>query len=228
MNSRNYLLATLALAGALSAHAVTVANFGAYTLSYDETTSFSFVDFATNGGGGATSFGWNVDPSVIVTSIGPSVSAVFAMPDFTITAKPGWVLSGPVGGFLGNLVFNQVGTGAVTSAEASGMVSVDGGPLAPFGGALNKVTTTAVPGYSGGYYVGNGSVAAGSFSSFSFSGGSLRLTAGGGAYSSVISQPQNQLSFGLFANPVPEPETAALLAAGLLALGSLAHRRRPG
>ena len=225
MELHKVFAAILALAGAASASAMTVTNYGAYTLSYDETTSFTFTDFSFNGGGGSTGFGWNVDTSVSVTSFGAVTPAIFTLPDFTISVNPGWVLSGPVDGFLGNLVFNEVGAGAATSASASGMVSVDGGPALPFGGALTKVSTTVVPGYTGGYYVGNASAGIGGFSSFSFTGGTLTLSAGGGNFSSIIGQSQNELSFGLIANPVPEPETAALMLAGLLTLGSLARRR---
>jgi len=228
MNFSSPLLASLTLAGALSANAVTVTNYGAYTLSYDETTSFSFTDFSFNGGGGSTGFGWNVDPSVLVISGGPLATATFALPDFTITANPGWALSGNVTGFLGNLVFNEY-LGATTTAAVAGMASVDGGPAVTLGGPMTRTVTSSTAGlFSAGNYFGSGSVTVGSFSSFSFTGGSLVLTASGGAFSSVISQPQNELRFGLVANPVPEPETAALLVAGLLALGSLAYRRRPG
>lgn len=228
MKSHSILAAVLALAGATSANALTVANFGAYTLSYDETSSFTFVDFTFTGGGGSTGFGWNVDTSVNVISFGAATPASFTLPSFTITANPGWTLSGPVGGFLGNLVFNEVGAGAATGASASGMVSIDGGPAAVFGGPLTKVSTTTVPGYTGGYYDGNDSVLVGSFSTFSFTGGSLALSAGGGTFSSILGQAQNELRYGLIATPVPEPETAALLLAGLLTLGSLARRRSAG
>ena len=220
--------AVLALASAVSVKALTVNAYDAYTLSYDESTSFGLTGFSFNGGGGTTGFGWNVDTSVTVTSFGPASAAAFMLPSFTISVNPGWALSGPVDGFLGNLVFNEVGLGAGTSATASGMVSIDGSPAVAFGGALTKVPTTVVPGYTGGYFVGSGSVVAGSFSSFTFSGGSLALTAAGGAFSSIIGQSQNTLSFGLIATPVPEPETSALLVAGLLTLGSLARRRSPG
>ena len=221
--------AVLALAGAPAVHAVSVLDLGAYTLSYDDTTpGFGGLAYSFNGGGGSTGFGWSVQPSVLVSSGGAPAAASFAMPDFTVTVKPGWALSGPVTGSLGNLVFNEV-LGATTSATASAMVSVDGGPSAPIGGPLSKVVTTSVPGFlSAGYYAGSITVPVGGFSSFGVSGGSLALTAGGGTFSSVIGQTQNELKFSLIATPVPEPETVALLLAGLLTLGSLAYRRNRG
>ena len=218
--------AVLALAGAPSVHAVSVLNLGAYTLSYDDTTpGFGGLAYSFNGGGGSTGFAWSVQPTVLVTSGGAPAAVSFALPDFTVTVNPGWVLSGPVTGALGNLVFNEV-LGAITSATASAMVSVDGGPSAPIGGPLSKVVTTSVPGFlSAGYYAGSITVPVGGFTSFGVSGGSLALTAGGGTFSSVIGQTQNELKYSLIANPVPEPESAALLLAGLLTIGTLARRR---
>ena len=216
----------LALAGATSANALVVADLGAYTVSYDETTpGFGHMAYSFTPGGGSTGFAWHVGSSVLVASGAAAVSASFALPDFTVSVNPGWALSGPVSAFLGNLVFNEF-LGATTTATAMGAVAVDGGAALPVGGALTRVVTSPPGPLTSGYYVGNTTLPIGGFSSFSFSGGSLTLTAAGGVFSSVVSQPQNELKFSLIANPVPEPETAALMLAGLLALGSLARRRR--
>lgn len=223
------LVALAGLAGAGSVQALTTADFAAFSVSYDASTSFTEIDFSFDGGGGSTGFGWNVDPSVNVISFGAPTSVPFALPAFTINVKPGWTLSGPVTGFIGNLVFNEVGAGASTSASVAGLVSVDGSPALPFGGALSRVPspTPPVPGYTGGTFMATQTVPVGGFSSFNFSGGTLTLAAGGGFFSSIVGQSQNQLSIGLVAIPVPvpEPETAALLLAGLLTLGSLSYRR---
>lgn len=220
--------AVLALAGAASANALVVADLGAYTVSYDETTrGFGYMAYSFTSGGGSTGFAWNVGPSVLVASGAAAASASFAMPDFTISVNPGWALSGPVSALLGNLVFNEF-MGATTTVAATGSVAVDGGAAVPVGGALTRVVTSPPGSLTSGYYVGNTTLPIGGFSSFSFSGGSLTLTAAGGVFSSVVSQPQNELKFSLVANPVPEPETAALMLAGLLTLGSLARRRSRG
>ena len=222
----NQTLATLlALTGMASSQATAVVNLGAFTLSYnDTTTSFGTLAYSFSSGGGVTGFAWNVQDVVQVISFGAATSAVFVVPDFTITTNPGWSLSGPLISTLGNIVFNEVG-GSTTTATAVGSVSVDGGPLVAVGGALARTVTTSVPSFVGGYYADTVSAPFGGFSTLSVAGATLTLTAGGGTFSSVIGQTQNELKYSLIANPVPEPETAALLLAGLLTVGTLARRR---
>lgn len=210
----------------LSANAAT-ADLSGYTLSYDDTTSFTAVDF-TFGDGTNEGFGWHVASTVGVVSSGQGLqTATFALPSFTVTAKAGFTLSG-ITGSLGNLVFNEVGTGASTSASAAGNVAVNGMPAGVFGGALIKNTTFSAGTYNSGYHARQGSMATPSYHSLSFGGGLLTLTAsaGAGQFASVIGNDQNTLSFSVVPTPVPEPETFALMLAGLVAIGSLARRRR--
>jgi hypothetical protein len=65
----------------------------------------------------------------------------------------------------------------------------------------------------------------GSFESLEVIGGKLSLSVAGGIYASIISQPQNAMEFSFTAAPVPEPESWALLMAGLGLIGYAARRR---
>ena len=220
-----FAAAVIALAG-LSANAAT-ADLSGYTLSYDDTTSFTGVDFSF-GDGTNEGFGWNVAGTVGAVSAGQGLqTATFALPSFTVTAKAGFTLSG-ITGFLGNLVFNEVGAGASTSASASGNVALNGMPAGVFGGVLIKNTTFSAGTYNSGYHARQGTMGTPSYNTLSFSGGLLTLTAsaGAGQFASVIGNPQNTLSFSVVPTPVPEPETFALMLAGLVAIGSLARRRQ--
>ena len=80
-----------ALSG-LSANAAT-ADLSGYTLSYDDTTRFTGVDF-TFGDGTNEGFGWNVASTVGVVSAAQGLqTATFALPSFTVTAKAAFTLS---------------------------------------------------------------------------------------------------------------------------------------
>ncbi|WP_457446321.1 PEP-CTERM sorting domain-containing protein [Roseateles sp. P5_E4] len=220
---------TLAAAAALLvsglASATTTLNAGSYSVTYDETTTgFGWISSWFTAGGGAVGFDWSVDPSVNVTSVGgAAMSATFAIPDFTISVNPGYALSGAVMSSLGNIVYAQNG-GATTSITATGMVSLDGG--APMALPSAPLTQTVINPFLG-YFSGSTSVPVGAFSSFAVTGASITLNASGGSFAAIGAQPQNKLSFAFTANPVPEPETYALLLAGLGVVGLLARRRRP-
>ncbi|MDT8998264.1 PEP-CTERM sorting domain-containing protein [Paucibacter sp. APW11] len=224
MKLKSTFLATLGLVASLAAHADTI-DFGAYVLDFDASTVFGAPAYSFSSSGDVVGFAWQVPSSVQVVSIGgAAANANFNLPSFTVLAKPGFALSGGFSGFLGNLVFNEVG--GSTSASASGQLSVDGGPAVSFGGTLGRTITTASPGFTSGFYAGSSSAPVGAFSSLSFSGGVLSLSASGGSFASVIGQPQNELKLSFVATPVPEPQTYALLLAGLGVVGALARRRR--
>ena len=211
-------LKAIALAGALlmaaGAQASMVAsvtvNAGAYTLQYNPNTTFGWLA-GTSTAGNAVSFEWAVPTTVGVMSLGGAAAQqTFQLPDFTITANPGYTLSGLTAG-LGNIVYTNVGTGAATSITASGNYSVNGGATvaAPWG-AMQKVVLSP----NTGYFADSSTLPVASFNSFALSGGAITLSASGGAFASIQGQPQNKLTFSFNTAPVPEPETYALMLAG--------------
>ena len=231
MKIRSLVLAIATLATVASAHAtIQTVDYDSYTVSYDDSTIFGGPSFNSGGIGGSVGFGWSIPTSVSVSNNVPGQPAysTFQLPDFTITAKSGWSLGGPFTASIGNLVFFQYIDGG-TDAYASGSVSVNGAMSIPFGTFLDKTVTASSPGFSTGYFSGTASVSQGSFSTLTVSSGVLSLLATvgpSGGFGAISAQPQNTLSFGFVAAPVPEPESYAMLLAGLAVVGTMARRRR--
>ena len=194
-----------------------------YSVNYDETTSFGSLS-SWGGGGNNVSFTWTVPNSVQVVSAGALEILAVDLPSFTVTAKPGWALGG-LSAFLGNLSYFQLG-GATTGILWYATVSVDGGPAVPLSGGVPWVETSSAPGFQLGYFGGQLDAPSSSFTTFSVSNASIALSATDGTFSSIAAQPQNRLEIGFTAVPVPEPETYAMMLAGLAALGWLTMRRR--
>ena len=219
---------TLAVAAALLvaglASAATL-NAGAYSVTYDDTTpGFGSISNWTSGAG-LVGFEWSLQAPVQVTSFGGTVTATYALPDFTLMANSGWTLSGAFTASIGNVTYFEAGT-ASTDLAAGGTVTIDGNPNVVPLTSLTKVSS----GPNTGWFAGSVVVPVGDFGTLSVSGGSLTLTATAGAssFAAVVGQPQNKLKFEFFATelPVPEPETYALLLAGLGVVGLIARRRQ--
>lgn len=224
MKLKPLVVALSLLTGVAASSAATSLDAGPYTVNYDESTSFGFIS-SWFSSGSTYGFTWTVPDSVQVISFGDAtVVAAFELPSFTLTPNAGWALSGGVDVFFGNLVFTEVG-GATTNIEATGDVSIDGGPATTVSASVPWVITASADGFLSGYFGGTGSLPIAGFSSVELSNASVTLSSSGGTFGSIIAQPQNKLEYSFTATPVPEPESYALLLAGLGVLGFLTRRR---
>ena len=225
MNLKPVAAAALLAATLSSASAMSSLNLGPATVVYDETTSFGFIS-SWFSSAVTYGFSWTVPISVQVASFGPPALLNVPLPDYTLTVNAGWTISNAAA-FLGNLAFVEVGA-ATTNIIANGDLSIDGGATTPIGPAsLAWTSTPSGPGYLLGYFADTLALA-GAFNSVAVTNSAIDLSATGGIFFSISANPQNKLeiTFDALAVPVPEPETYAMLLAGLGALGLLARRRR--
>jgi hypothetical protein len=214
------LIAAAALAACslpLAAATQTVV-FTEYTLSYDDSSALGGLAFNSGGAEGAFSFGWELPTSLLAVE----TSMNFALPSFTLTANAGYTLGGVLSGFIGNLSFSEYQSGS-SLALMSALVSVDGGPEYALGGALDRFEQVNTAFGRAGYFAAQNYIDLYGVSSITVLFPTLTLDVSEQA--AIFSTGQGRLEFGFFAIPVPEPETYALLLAGLGLVGLVARRR---
>ena len=208
------------------AQAVTVTqDLGPATLTYDNGTPFgSLASWSSSSMG--YDFEWTVPNAVGIASVGPLMTATVQLPTFTLTANSGNTLNGVFSGFLGNLAYTEIG-GATTGILAYADVALNGGPAMSLSSGVGWTSQNSGPGFNLGYFSGTASTPnLGNYTSITISNASIVLSATGGTFSSIQGNSQNKLSFAYEAAPVPEPESYALMLAGLGALALIVRRRQ--
>lgn len=221
-------LAATALFFAMSAaSATTVFDVGGATLTYDESTTLGSTNGSFNGFQ-FEGFSWQIPNSANLVNITPNTTQFLnvALPSFSVTANPGFALS-DIKGFFGNPTFFDFG--GTSNILFSAELSVDGGPVVPVSGLIDfEITNNPFPGVNAGFFSQTETLP-GPFTTFTLSNASLLLTAtvdANGTVSSIVSNPQNKLEISYTVVAVPEPETGAMLLAGLAAMGWVVRRQR--
>lgn len=224
MMKSSSLIAGLALASSLlPASALVVQDNGSYTLTYDEGSDLGHLAswFSSSDSAG---FQWNLNDSIKVVSVGGALETLsVSLPSFTVTANAGWTLSN-FHAFLGKLAFTEVG-GNTTSILAYADVEIDGMDYSLSGSSIDWVITSSGPSHNIGYFASSALLPM-SFSTLSVSNASLVLSAAGGDFGSIQATDQQKLEISFNVTAVPEPETYAMLLAGLGVIGWVATKRR--
>lgn len=230
MKLKPALVAASLLLAVSAASATTSFDVGGATLTYDETTSLGFTNESFNSFQ-SEGFNWKIPVNVTLTNIAQNTIALkyVALPSFTIQAKPGYALS-DLTGFFGNPTFFDFG--GTSNIAFTGNVSINGAAPVHIQDALIGFEITGpnppVSNLNTGYFSQTYTVP-GAFSSFSVSEATLLLSAAvdaNGTVASITSTPQNKLEISYTVVAVPEPETTAMLLAGLVAMGWMTQRRR--
>jgi hypothetical protein len=200
---------------------------GGATLDYDETTTLGSI--GTFSGDQSEGFSWQLPKSATVVNTVRGTTEFFTvdLPSFTLTANPGYALSNFTV-FFGNPTFFDLG--GTSNIEFNGEVSINGSAPISVSSLIDFEITNQNENIAlnAGFFSQKETLS-GPFTTFTLSNASLLLTAyvlEDGNFSSIVSNPQNQLEISYNVVAVPEPETGVMLLAGLTAMGWLARRRR--
>ena len=125
MKFKHTFLGALSLVASMAASAATL-DLGSYILNYDDSTALGNPT-ASSGPGGAVSLSWSLGNAVSYLNVGPNpvVPVTVLLPTYSITAKPGFQLSGPLTGFAGKVVYAEF-SGNTTVMELVGGMAIDG------------------------------------------------------------------------------------------------------
>jgi hypothetical protein len=220
MKMKQAILGALSLVASVAASATTL-NFEQFDLTFDETTAFG-APTITTGPGNALTFGWSLGHAVNYLNVGPSsdVEATVILPSYTINAKAGFTLSGPVHGFIGELIYSDF-RGNVTNMALIGDMSVNGGTPISVNLDFVKTPIILVPDLAN---VGTMSLDAtaglGDFTSLGFAGKLFMTSSGapGQSLAAIQSRETDVFTVSFFATPVPVPPAAWLFSSALLGL----------
>ncbi len=228
MTFKPALAATALLFAMSAASATTVFDVGGATVTYDETTTLGFINSSSNGFQ-FESFNWIIPNSATLVNTVEFTTEFLtvALPSFTISANPGFALS-DLTVFFGNPTFFDLG--GTSNILFSGDISIDGGSVIPVSSLIDFVITNQnlSIALNAGFFSQTETLP-GPFTTFALSNASLLLTATvdpNGVVSSIVSNPQNKLEISYTVVAVPEPETGAMLLAGLAAMGWVVRRQR--
>jgi hypothetical protein len=201
-----------------------------YSVSVDNTNIFGNAGSPSSGFSSGATVGqaWLVPDAVNTFGLNSSNTFSFDLPAFTLTADSGYTLGGPVTLSIGNFTLTAL-NGAMWGGSMTGTLSVNGGAGILVSSIVAGPTTVVAPGYISGTLSATDTVTIPSgASTISFSGGVLTLSAfaAPGQFANILPNGQTEFRVSFTAAPVPEPESYAMLAAGLFLIGSIVRRRR--
>ena len=219
MEFKHAFLGALSLVASMAASAATL-DLGSYILNYDDGTALGNPT-ASTGPGGAVSLSWSLGNAVSYLNVGPNpvVPVMVLLPTYSITAKPGFQLSGPLTGFAGNVIYDEI-FGNTTVLKLVGGMAIDGS-VTGIDVLFDKTPIILVPGLTElGTFSLNPVVNVGNFASFGFAGNLILASVGTTELSlgAIQSRAENELKISFFATPVPVPPAAWLFSSALVGL----------